>query len=946
MGDKLAIDFGTTNTVAAVWNEATSSAEIVGLPGLSLTPQPCIQPAGQATQPPLVPSLLYVQNGETGEIVVGQAVRERGLDRQRNNRLFRNFKRGIVAAPPPDPREIDGRLWSDRVAGQTFLHCLIEAMPQHTGDIEQLVLSAPVASFEGYLGWLNEVMSDIGPDKIRIVDESTAAALGYAVTEPGALVLVLDFGGGTLDLSLVQLPESSEQTGGLLRRLLKGRVGQYSARVIAKAGRVIGGSDIDRWLLAHVLRRANVDPQTLDQDYAPLLTACEQAKIALSSEEATTLTFDAGGQTHTLTLTRAELEALLRDNGFYAALSYVVDKVMHAAQRRSVYEEDLNYVLLVGGVSLMPSVQQTLKGLFSNVAGRADKPFTAVAEGALQLAAGFGLEDYLMHGYGLRHLDPVSGRHTYDEIIPMGSHYPIEKPIELTLGAAHADQAEIEFVVGEIDTEAVSTIELEHDENGAPVFVAKANRDGQAIVPLNAGGARLIARLDPPGVPGEDRLKVQFTVDDRRRLRATLIDLRTHQTLLRDAIVADLSGSPSADARDDGPTGREPRLSARGMTGRFHLSLRGLGTLLNALPPESISVEAAAAALHSRDFYVRYNAARLLGRRGDRAARLIFQDVLAHGEAPARASAARELYAFSWFGAEPLIRRALQDEDLRVREGAVYALCDLRDLNAYELLVEVLDHGADNLREAAAWGLRDCQDVAAVPVLVAVLKAGDPDVRVKGLEALGANQTAEAIPVVRRAMHDPDPDVMYAATLSWLELEGTDCLDDLSAEIERSSGLMRRQILRGLFHATNYLQLDVVHTPASDRLIESIGAAMGDELPETRKAATWPLAWLRHPRAPILLSEAYQREPRGEVKAHIVRCAVYLMSDAAEALLQDALTCADEEVRSVARQIEREQAGHPIPRYDPNPQPNPEVQALAASLPAHLKTGHDGHQPS
>ncbi len=323
-------------------------------------------------------------------------------------------------------------------------------MPFRKDEIEQLVLTAPVASFEGYLGWLNEVMGDLS-DKIRIIDESTAAALGYAVTEPEALVLVFDFGGGTLDLSLVQLPESTEQSGGLLRRLLKGHVSKYSARVISKAGRVIGGSDIDQWLLREVLKRTGLSLEELGHDYTPLLTVCEQAKIALSSTESFDLKFEAAGRAYDLTITRTELEALLEANGFYTTLRYVVDKVMHVAHRRSIYKEDINYVLLVGGVSLMPSVQRALREYFGDLAVRADKPFTAVAEGALQLAAGYGLEDYLAHGYGLRYLDPETGRPEYDEIVPMGSRYPIAHPIEVILGAAHKNQTEIELVIGEAE---------------------------------------------------------------------------------------------------------------------------------------------------------------------------------------------------------------------------------------------------------------------------------------------------------------------------------------------------------------------------------------------------------------------------------------------------------------------------------------------------------------
>ncbi|HEX2906650.1 MAG TPA: Hsp70 family protein, partial [Phototrophicaceae bacterium] len=465
MGHKFSIDFGTTNTVIARWNDETSAAEIITLDG--------IHTSALDGHPPLVPSLLYVKDGQAGKVIIGQQVRDQKLDQQRDNRLFRNFKRGIVSTPAPEPREIDTKHWADRDAGRSFIRLLIDTLPSGEKDIDQLILTAPVASFEGYLAWLNGVIDEIAPDKIRVVDESTAAALGYTVTKPGAVVLVFDFGGGTLDLSMVQLPESREKTGGILQKLLKGSSSQHAAKVIAKAGRVIGGSDIDQWLLAEVLKRTNVTIKELGHSYTPLLTRCEQAKIELSTVESAEIAFEAAGKTHSITLTRAELEALLEANGFYTALRRVVDKVMHVAHQRGIFKEDIHYVLMVGGTSLMPSVQRTLGQYFKETAVHADKPFTSVADGALQVAAGFGLEDYLAHSYGLRYIDAETGKQAYDEIIPMGSRYPTEDPIEVFLGAAHTNQKEVEFIIGEIDTDSVAMIEVEY-ENGQAVFVAQA----------------------------------------------------------------------------------------------------------------------------------------------------------------------------------------------------------------------------------------------------------------------------------------------------------------------------------------------------------------------------------------------------------------------------------------------------------------------------------------
>jgi molecular chaperone DnaK (HSP70) len=529
---KVAIDFGTTNSVVAVWNAAKDAPEVITLPNLSM--------GASADSMPLIPSLLYVQDGQAGQVTMGQAVRDQKLDYQQDNRLFRNFKRGIVAAPAPAPRTIDSTQWADRDAGRSFVRSILAALPFPKSEIEQLVLTSPVASFEGYLMWLNELIDDMPPEKVRIVDESTAAALGYMVTEPKAVVLVFDFGGGTLDLSLVQLPESREKTGGFLGRIMRGKAGSHSAKVIAKAGRIIGGSDIDQWLLADVLKRVGLSVHELGSDYAALLTICENAKIALSTQESVMIDFVAAGQSYSLTISRRELEQILEANGFYSSLRHIVDKVMHVAHRRGIFKEDIHYVLMVGGISLMPSVQQTLREYFSGMAVRADKPFTAIVEGALQVAAGYGLEDYLAHSYGIRHLDPVSGQHEYDEIIPAGSRYPLPEPIEVLLGASHDGQTAMEFVVAEIDSDSFSMLEVQY-EGGQAVFVAQVQKADQQIVPINPEqAAKLLANLVPPGQPGSDRIKAIFNINDRRQLRVNVVDLKTNKLLIQDAVLATL----------------------------------------------------------------------------------------------------------------------------------------------------------------------------------------------------------------------------------------------------------------------------------------------------------------------------------------------------------------------------------------------------------------------
>ena len=351
-------------------------------------------------------------------------------------------------------------------------------------------------------------------------------------------------------------------------------------------------------------------------------------------------------------------------------------------------------------------------------------------------------------------------------------------------------------------------------------------------------------------------------------------------------------------------TGREPRLSSTyTQQGKRSLTVGRLAQLLEVLPPNLVSLDVLAEALRNESFYVRYAAANLLNKRGDRAARLVMQKMLDEGNARSRASVARYLYGFSWFAIEPLIQQALRDTDARVREGAMYALCDMRELNAFELMTRVLQQEVDSVREAAAWGLRECQDPAAIPVLEAVLLANDPDVRVKALEVLGTNGMTKAIPVIRRSLNDPDTDVQYAATLSLLEVEGEGCLAELAAVMQQSCGQTRQAVLRGFFHGTNYLKINIEPHPACEAIIDALEASVNDELPQAREAAIWPLAWIRHPRTGAILRDAFARETNADVQAQIVRISNSLMSEAAADILQAALHSQHEKVRIEAQQI-------------------------------------------
>ena len=539
MGRKIAVDFGSTNTVVAEWSETLAAPTTLRLPGLSRPP------LGQT--PPLIPTLLYVNDGAEGSVTAGQAVRAAGYDVKAAPRFFASFKRGLAARAAPLPRRLDGEDWDEGRAGAAFLQTVARAVIAEGGPVEELVLTVPIQSFERYLRWLAESSQALRAERLRIVDEPTAAALGYQVREAGALILVFDFGGGSLDVALVRTPLHAGAGSGIVLELARSLGLAYAegdenvAAVIAKSGRVLGGDDVDQWLLEDVLKQHGLGPAEARSVYPQLKAACEAAKIRLSSRDRAEIgVFDPdAGRAYRAVYNRARLEEVLEAHNFYANIQKELDKVMRAARQRGLFKEDIESVLLVGGSSLIPSVQELVRHNFGPVRVHEHLPFEAVAHGALSLATGTGLEDYLYHSYGLRHLDPLTGRHAYEEIIAPHTRYPITEPIELTLRASTPGQTGIEMVIGELEASSTGLTEVYFGEH--QIVLVDEGTEQRRVVALNdQDGARTIAQMDPPGRPGRGRGHVYFTVDSNRTLRVTVKDILTGQILLHNAAVVEL----------------------------------------------------------------------------------------------------------------------------------------------------------------------------------------------------------------------------------------------------------------------------------------------------------------------------------------------------------------------------------------------------------------------
>ncbi|MGB3494850.1 MAG: Hsp70 family protein [Elainellaceae cyanobacterium] len=530
-----AIDFGTSNTVITRWNQLTQSAETVSLADLSVR---------LGDNPPLIPSLVYVEDASQAKILAGQTVRDRGLDLSSDPRFFRNLKRGIGTEIQGFLPHLDETTLTFEQVGAWFLTGLIDALKAQDPQIESLTFTVPVDSFEAYRHWLGQVSQSLQVEQVRMLDEPTAAALGYGLGDRDT-VLVIDFGGGTLDLSLVQLtvsqsPSKAKPLGFILKWGANNLAETSSqkrqtAQVIAKAGQNLGGADIDNWLVDYFAATQGLPVTALTTRLA------ERLKIELSSRLSATESYfnDETLESYELSLDQEQFNTMLDQRGFFERLNETLQQVLRQARNQGVESRDIDAVLLVGGTAQIPAVRDWVTQHFSPEQVQGDRPFEAIAQGALQLSQGIEVKDFLYHSYGIRYWNRREKRHDWHPIIPEGQPYPMDRPVEILLGASVDNQPQIELVIGELGTAETRT-EVFFD--GDRLITRTLSAGNASVQSLNdRDGARNLATLEPLGTPGSDRIKLLFWVDADRFLRITVEDLLTNQSLTENQAVVQLS---------------------------------------------------------------------------------------------------------------------------------------------------------------------------------------------------------------------------------------------------------------------------------------------------------------------------------------------------------------------------------------------------------------------
>ena len=487
MPGTLAIDLGSSTTVVA-YQAGGGQPQLLELPPYSL-PDPCV-----------VPTLLWSAPDQR-QPLLGRQVLEAGLADRPAAALSRDFKRLIGAgAAAADPNGLTAEQ-----AGALLLRQLWRALPADL-RVDRLVLTAPIESCRGYRQWLRQVCADLPITELALVDEPTAAAIGVGLS-PGSRVLVVDLGGGTIDLSLVALP-GGEGRAAPIAQLLRfaGRdldaSGQAprTAEVIGKAGIRLGGHDIDRWIAAELCPDLPVEGELLRQ--------AERLKCCLSTaEEALQLLPLSDGTVRELRLHRSGLEALLRRRGLPDQLDSLLEEVLAAARAAGLSLADLAAVLPVGGGSRLPLIRPWLARRCPGVPILDSRPVEAVALGALRLTPGVAIRDVLTRGVSLRCWDRRSARHHWHPLFVAGQPWPSAEPLELVLAASRDGQRQLELVLGEPGQDSRAEVVF---EAGLPVL-RRRSAGAAAVTPWDA--PPLTLPLRHPGQQGRDCLRLRFRID-------------------------------------------------------------------------------------------------------------------------------------------------------------------------------------------------------------------------------------------------------------------------------------------------------------------------------------------------------------------------------------------------------------------------------------------------
>ncbi|MBM7868007.1 molecular chaperone DnaK [Heliobacterium gestii] len=415
MGKIIGIDLGTTNSCVAVL-EGGESVVIANKEGARTTPS-------------------VVGFSKTGERLVGQVAKRQAITNP--DRTIISIKRHMGT---DHKVKIDDKNYTPQEISAMILQKLKSDAEAYLGEtVTQAVITVPAYFTDSQRQATKDAGAIAGLEVLRIINEPTAAALAYGVDKgEDHTILVYDLGGGTFDVSILELGD-----------------GIFEVKATSGNNR-LGGDDFDEkvinWMVAEFKKETGVDLRGDKMAMQRLKEAAEKAKIELSGVMSTNInlpfiTATADGPQHLdMTLSRAKFDEMTAD-----LVEMTMGPTRQALRDAKMEPKDIDKVILVGGSSRIPAVQEAIRKYLGKEPFKGINPDEVVAMGAAIQAGVLGGE---VKGIVLADVTPLSlGIETLGGIctvlIPRNTAIPSSKSETFTTAADNQTSVEVHVLQGE-----------------------------------------------------------------------------------------------------------------------------------------------------------------------------------------------------------------------------------------------------------------------------------------------------------------------------------------------------------------------------------------------------------------------------------------------------------------------------------------------------------------
>lgn len=440
MGRIIGIDLGTTNSVIAVIEGG----------------EPVVIPSAEGSN--LIPSVVAV-NQKTGERLVGKIARNQAVvnpentifsvkrfmgrkykDKEVQDAITRMPYRVSAAANGDVRIEMGGREYSPPEISAMILQKIKADAEAYLGEtVDQAVITVPAYFNDTQRNATKDAGRIAGLEVLRIINEPTASSLAYGLGErKDGIVAVYDLGGGTFDITILEIAD-----------------GVFEVKS-TNGDTFLGGDNFDEriidWLVDSFRKENGIDLRADKQALQRLKEAAEKAKIELSSTLSADInlpfiTADASGPKHmNTTLTRAKLESLVDD-----LIQKSIEPCRQALKDAKLETKNIDTVLLVGGMTRMPAIQEAVKKFFGKEPTKGVNPDEVVALGAAIQAGVLGgdVKDILLLDVTPLTLGVETLGGVATPMIERNTTIPISKTQVYSTAADNQTQVEIHVVQGE-----------------------------------------------------------------------------------------------------------------------------------------------------------------------------------------------------------------------------------------------------------------------------------------------------------------------------------------------------------------------------------------------------------------------------------------------------------------------------------------------------------------